>query len=872
VSALPPHLDPAALLSLDAGAELDDVARALLRPLPGVGVAVFDRELRSLLAEGPLLASGGYGSGLVRGRTFEDFIVAAVAEQVVPHLRAVIETGERRTFEVASVAGRHDGNGGRTYALVAGPVVDADGAVAGGVCLAFDVTDRARAGRTLAEAEAHYRLLADTATDVVTLHSLDGRYQYVSPSIVSVAGYTPQEMLGRRANEFVHPEDLPGLYRYIEGLGNGRAAGSWSYRHRRPDGTWMWMESSITVIREQVSGRVRELRVSSRDVSARVEHEARAAAATEELRRRLAQTSALARLGEQALEDPNLGTLLETAVRIIAETLEVPLAAATEIRGLGEPPLVRAGVGWGPGVVGSLIDVVERNDERALELLSDGPVDDVSPHLRSTAMVEHGVRSSVFMLVGERDAPWGVLSAHDLTERGFDDHDRDFLQAVGHVVGDAVRRRRSEEAARHHALHDRLTGLPNRTLLVDRMHQGMRRRADGRMAVLLLDLDDLKMINESLGHGAGDAVLCEVGPRLTSALRPGDTIARFAGDTFAVVCEEIVDETHAQRLAERVAGAFGRPFVLGDEQLFVTARVGVVLSSGTESPEDLLRDADAALYRAKESGHRYELFDPRLRERAIARLRTESDLRRALSRNELRLQYQPYWNLPDRTLAGVEALVRWQHPERGLVPPGEFIPIAEESGLVVPLGTWVLREACRQLAVWRREHPEAAATLRMRVNLSARQVSQPGLVDLVARALEDHAIPAEALGLEITEGLLMQDSEAVASTLRGIKELGIRLVLDDFGTGYSSLSYLQRFPIDQLKIDRSFVFALEERDESRAIVRAIVGMAHALGLGVVPEGVETEEQLATLIEMGCEFAQGFLLARPLDPAAVAELL
>jgi EAL domain-containing protein (putative c-di-GMP-specific phosphodiesterase class I)/GGDEF domain-containing protein len=378
------------------------------------------------------------------------------------------------------------------------------------------------------------------------------------------------------------------------------------------------------------------------------------------------------------------------------------------------------------------------------------------------------------------------------------------------------------------------------------------------------------MINESLGHGAGDAVLSEVGPRLTSALRPGDTIARFAGDTFAVVCEEIVDETHAQRLAERVGNAFARPFVLGEDQLFVTARVGVVLSSGTESPEDLLRDADAALYRAKESGRRYELFDPRLRERAIARLRTESDLRRALARDELVLQYQPYWNLPERSLAGVEALVRWNHPERGMVSPGEFIPIAEESGLVVPLGTWVLREACRQLATWQRAHP-AARDLKLRVNLSARQVSQPGLVDLVALALHDHGVAADSLGLEITEGLLMQDSEAVAATLRGLKDLGVGLVLDDFGTGYSSLSYLQRFPIDQLKIDRSFVFALEEREESRAIVHAIVGMAHALGLGVVPEGVETEEQLATLIEMGCEFAQGFLLARPLDPAAVAAL-
>lgn len=250
MSALPPHLDPAALLSLDAGAELDDVARAVLRPLPGVGIAVFDRDLRTLLAEGPLLASGGYGTALVRGRTFEDFIPAPVAIQVVPHLRAVVETGERRTFEVASVAGRHDGNGGRTYSIVAGPVVDAEGAVAGGVCMAFDVTDRARAGRTLAEAEAHYRLLADTATDVVTLHSLDGRYHYVSPSIAPVVGFTPQEMLGRRAEEFVHPDDLGTMRRFTAALAERGGSDTLTYRHRTPDGGWMWMESSITVIRD----------------------------------------------------------------------------------------------------------------------------------------------------------------------------------------------------------------------------------------------------------------------------------------------------------------------------------------------------------------------------------------------------------------------------------------------------------------------------------------------------------------------------------------------------------------------------------------------------------------------------------------------
>jgi diguanylate cyclase (GGDEF)-like protein len=578
---------------------------------------------------------------------------------------------------------------------------------------------------------------------------------------------------------------------------------------------------------------------------------------TAELERRLAQAAAVARLGEQALESRDLHALFDAAVVAVAETLGVPLAAVTELRD-GEPRtlLLRATTGWDERVAGSVIGLDERSAEETLDRLLGGPVSG---------------RTTMHAPVGSRQAPWGLLSAHVRGDRRFDAHDRDFLDAVAHVLGDAVERHRAEEAARHEALHDSVTRLPNRALLLDRLSQALRRR-DERVAVVFLDVDDFKVVNETLGHGAGDRVLAQVGPRLAAELRPGDTIARFSGDAFAVVCEDVADERHAERIAERLTAAFAQPFSADGHDLFVTASAGVAVGGGGDRPEDLVRDADAAMCHAKERGQGgWERFDPQLRDRALARVRIEAELRRAIAGGELRLHFQPYWSLPDRRLAGVEALVRWQHPERGLLGPGEFVPVAESSGLVVALGTWVLREACRQLAAWQREHP-AAADLKLRVNLSARQVTRPGLLETVAAALREHDIEPTAVGLEITEGLLLQDSPGVAATLRGLKELGVALVLDDFGTGYSSLSYLRRFPIDQLKIDRSFIAGLEEHESDRAIVRAIVGMAEALGLTVVPEGVETDDQLDALVDMGCGFAQGFLLARPLEAAAVEELL
>jgi diguanylate cyclase (GGDEF)-like protein len=428
---------------------------------------------------------------------------------------------------------------------------------------------------------------------------------------------------------------------------------------------------------------------------------------------------------------------------------------------------------------------------------------------------------------------------------------------------------------RHDALHDSLTGLPNRALLLDRLAHALERarREDGHVAVIFLDLDNLKVLNDSRGHSAGDELLSAIGPRLRGELRESDTIARFGGDEFAVLCEDIEDSAHAAVIAERLVRAFEDPFAVGGEEQFGSISVGVVVTeAGSDrEPEELLSDADAAMYRAKELGRgRYEMFDAGLRDRITARLCLEADLRRALEgEGRLWVAYQPYYRLPGRQVAGVEALVRWDHPERGSIPPVEFIPMAEESGLVVPLGAYVLRAACEQVARWQQRDPG----LRLTVNVSARQMATSDFVETVQSILADTGLHPDSLGLEITERLLLEETPGTTLTIELLQALGVRLLLDDFGTGYSSLRYLQRYPLDGLKIDRAFVAGLgEDGAGDGAIVEAIVGMTRALGMGVIPEGIETDGQLERLMAMGCDHAQGFLLSRPLPADELEGLL
>jgi len=426
---------------------------------------------------------------------------------------------------------------------------------------------------------------------------------------------------------------------------------------------------------------------------------------------------------------------------------------------------------------------------------------------------------------------------------------------------DIHERKLVEEQLLHDALHDSLTGLPNRVLLMDRLSRALnqaRRHPESGCAVLFIDLDRFKNVNDGLGHQAGDALLVEWGRRLAACRRPGDTLARLGGDEFTLLLEDVTEVGDAIRVAERIQAQFRQPFRVGEQDLFMGASIGIALGGGaTKRPEDLLRDADTAMYRAKAEGKAcYQVFDATMHTRAMAFLQLENNLRLAIERQQFEVHYQPVVHLASGTLAGFEALVRWRHPLRGLVSPAEFIPLAEETGLIAAIGQWVLVESCRQLRAWQKAYDDLPA-LTVSVNISSRQFSQEGLVEQIAATLQDTGLPGHCLRLEITESVLMGNAEMAARKLDALRSLGIRISMDDFGTGYSSLSYLHRFPVDTLKIDQSFVRDMEAGGEGLEIVRTIVGLARALNMEVVAEGPETASQVALLQAMGCDYGQGY---------------
>jgi diguanylate cyclase (GGDEF)-like protein/PAS domain S-box-containing protein len=471
-----------------------------------------------------------------------------------------------------------------------------------------------------------------------------------------------------------------------------------------------------------------------------------------------------------------------------------------------------------------------------------------------------------------RDGSWRWMLSRGLAVR--DEKGAAYRMAGSQT--DITERKLAEEQLLHDAFHDALTGLPNRALFLDRLGLALERsrRRDGRFAVLFVDLDRFKVVNDGLGHLAGDALLVAVSQRLLAFVHPGDTLARFGGDEFTILLDEVGGAEDAVRTAERIQGELSRPFDLpSGREVFTTASVGIALSDVRyQTADELLRDADTAMYRAKAQGRaRYVLFDAGMHTRAVELLTLETDLRRALERDELVVYYQPIVAIDTGRLSGFEALVRWRHPLRGLVLPSEFIGFAEESALIVPLGAWVLKEACRQTAAWVRS-ASGDPPLTVSVNVSARQLARPELGDEVEAALEESGLPASSLRLEITESLMVQSAEAAPATLARLRGLGIELYVDDFGTGYSSLGTLQTLPVDKLKIDSSFVARLEANEGSRELVRTILALARNLGLGVIAEGVETEGQRRLLAELGCEQGQGFLFAGPLTAEEVGELV
>jgi diguanylate cyclase (GGDEF)-like protein len=447
-------------------------------------------------------------------------------------------------------------------------------------------------------------------------------------------------------------------------------------------------------------------------------------------------------------------------------------------------------------------------------------------------------------------------------------------QVDSHLLGRAIRyaieRKFAEVQLSHQALHDPLTGLANRALLMERLAQALARteRHPSSVAVLFLDIDRFKTINDNFGHEVGDSVLACIGDRLRKALRPEDMASRFGGDEFVVLCEDLEDDRHVVTIAKRLGRSISEPISLEAGEVVVTTSIGIAAARGIgDRPEVLLRDADAAVYRAKERGRdRFEFFDQRMRARLLRRSRRESELRHGIDAGELRLYYQPLVFVDDLRVGRVEALVRWEHPRLGLLLPREFIPVAEETGFIVDLGSWVLREACCQTVRWEHASPDQRS-ISIAVNVSPRQLDHPDFEDTVWQILEETGAEPKNLWFEITETALMDPARPVLEMLGRLRERGIHLAIDDFGTGFSSLSHLRQFRIDELKVDQTFVQGLERDAEDSSIVAAVVNLAHNLGLSAVAEGVETAEQSRRVQLVGCDLAQGFYFAAP-EPASL----
>ena len=569
----------------------------------------------------------------------------------------------------------------------------------------------------------------------------------------------------------------------------------------------------------------------------------------------------MAHLARRAQTGGAIEDLAQAAVDTIVTLFETPCVVLLELRDQALAPLASAG--WPGPVHASLVD-------------PDRPEAGVTVSRAEAAAAGVNRVSLMAVPLVVRGRPWAVLAVHSRSGRTAASEDDDRLRSVAHLVAAARETRLAHEELEHLILHDALTGLPNRAQIADRLEHAIRRRRPERMllAVVCLDVDQFATVNDTLGHRFGDLLLVELAARLRRAARPDDIPARYGGDKFLVLCEGLPSAAAVRAEAERLRQALSGPMRIQHQEVEIATSAGVVIAQPDTTADEVLRDADLAMHTAKERAtSRATAADRPPADRNPARTDLESDLRRALRHDEFLVYYQPVVDLEDGVVLTTEGLVRWAHPQRGLVPPAQFIPIAEASGLIVPLGEWVLNTACQQAQRWEAAARAAGtAAPGVSVNLSGRQISEPWLLDQVRAALATSGLSPGQLTLEITESVVMGDAEAAVEALGRCKDLGVNLSIDDFGTGYSSLSYLKRFPIDTVKIDRSFVSGLGTDPDDAIIVGAIVHLADVLGIATVAEGVETSQQVAELLRLGCTQGQGYYFARPQPAEALTARL
>ncbi|HDZ46974.1 hypothetical protein LCGC14_0155370 [marine sediment metagenome] len=619
----------------------------------------------------------------------------------------------------------------------------------------------------------------------------------------------------------------------------------------------------VAVPRQDASGEVVSLFGTMQDISERKRAEL-------SLQARAQQHQLAAALGRFALSAATVDEVYKEAASSIAKGLKVPFSAVMLLDEPQIPLFLKAGIGWQADWIGRQVVDLEKQTQTYPALASYEPfiIHNFSEDVRFTPselLTSHPVVSGIDVLVGSIEKPVGVLGAYASSPRTFSTDDIAFLQGLANILSAAVERQRSNQQLRYMALHDPLTGLPNRLLLTDRLNVALAyaQRHNQQVALLFLDLDRFKHVNDVFGHGLGDQLLQEVARRLSSCVRAEDTVSRQGGDEFIVALTGINEEQDAAITAEKLLNVIASPFILEDTEIILGISIGVAcFPRHGEDTRTLMRNADAAMYVAKERGRNgYQFYAPEMNMRALDRLTLESDLHRAVERNELFLMYQPQLALNTGGVIGLEALIRWHHPTRGLILPDQFIPMAEECGLIVSVGKWVLETACRQHADW---VAQGVTTGSMAVDISAHQFRQADFCEQVSDVLLRTGLEPHLLELEVTEGVVMHGIELVLHKLNTLRELGVTLAIDDFGTGYSSLNYLKQFPLHRLKIDQSFTHGLLGDQESGAIAKAIIQMGLSLGLDVLAEGIETQEQEKHLQTLGCNAGQGFLYAKPLS--------
>jgi diguanylate cyclase (GGDEF)-like protein/PAS domain S-box-containing protein len=732
-----------------------------------------------------------------------------------------------------------------------------DPLVGGVVITARDVTERIEAEEALRRSDERIAALVENLSDVITIYGPDGRLVYSSPAAERLFGFVEGDESWTNPTARIHPDDVE---RVVAAFGEQLAAGGSDpvrFRLRVADDTWRDVEAVLKDMNDDSA--VGGIVVTTRDVTERTRAESLVSD----------QAHVLRLIAQGAPLTDTLATMCEVVER------NVPDSRCSVLLVDEEEGVLRCGAAPNlpPGWISAVQEVAIGPDqgtcgaaafsgraEVSEDIEQDPRWKDYAPLARS-----HGLRAcwSTPIVASTGDRVVGTFAVYFDTVRRPDPREEEVVAMITALGAIAIERKASEDRLAHQAHHDPLTGLPNRVLFVEFLTLALARaqRQQTAVAVLFLDLDRFKFVNDSLGHDAGDEFLVRLSERLRGVLRPGDTVARFGGDEFTVLCDDLsADDARAQAIevAQRLLDVTELPIDIAGEPTRLSSSIGIAIASPGDGPESLLRDADAAMYRAKERGKgRWVLFDEEMRSSVLVRLETENALHHALERSELRIHYQPIMSLTSSRCIGAEALVRWEHPERGLVTPDDFIGLAEESGLIVPMGAWVLEEACRTVVRWH-EQAGVSSPFSVSVNLSARQLAQTDVVQLVRSALETTGADPAMLGLEITESVLM--GETSVETVAALKALGVKLSIDDFGTGYSSLGYLKRFPVDVVKVDRSFVDGLGIDPEDSAIVAAVVSLGHALGLEVVAEGVETERQLAELVRLGCDQAQGFWFA------------